>query len=326
MPHPTFEIIVITYNRCLALRKTLAAIYPAKNVFRSVTVLDNCSTDQTQSIIQEFPEFRSIRHRFNIGLGANYLRAVEISQSDYTWILCDDDDLDLDGIADVLQVMESSNPDLLVLGGAPNRFSSFAGQVTNISNLIPHLYFTTLSFVPSFAFKTSLFDSNSVFRGYTSPYLHYPHFAFLVAQAMRNSSVYIAQKQYVRRNLAPTYFDALAWMEVWVQNCREIPDSTMRHFALLDASEGKIPFFPFLLITLIKARGRNAPHYFRSLMTILGSLNGPQKWGLICLFPFLLLPSFFWRTVRGLYQKIKNLGRKNVVSNDVALTSDMFRS
>jgi glycosyltransferase involved in cell wall biosynthesis len=92
------EILLITYDRAKDLEKTLNQVLnsPFKNC--KITVIDNCSPDDTPQVCAYFQKLFSnleiIRHKKNIGSSPNYLRAVELSSSNYTWVLCDDDTFD----------------------------------------------------------------------------------------------------------------------------------------------------------------------------------------------------------------------------------------
>lgn len=52
--HPTFTIIVPTYNRCDLLPKTLDSILAQTYPSYEVVIVDNCSTDSTETVIQSY--------------------------------------------------------------------------------------------------------------------------------------------------------------------------------------------------------------------------------------------------------------------------------
>src|SRR4051812_15580028 len=92
------EIFIFTYNRAESLKRTLLQL--AAEPVRScrITVLDNHSTDATPEVCTGarnfLPNLRHIRHSKNIGGLANYLRAIEVAEAKYTWVICDDDSFD----------------------------------------------------------------------------------------------------------------------------------------------------------------------------------------------------------------------------------------
>ena len=111
------EIILITYNRSKYLDNTLNQFLnsPFKNC--KFTVLDNCSPDNTPEICAKyeklFPNMHIVRHSTNIGGNANILRAVETSESKYTWILGDDDNYDFSTVDDVIDAVVSDKYDFI---------------------------------------------------------------------------------------------------------------------------------------------------------------------------------------------------------------------
>ena len=111
------EIILITYNRSKYLDNTLNQFLnsPFKNC--KFTVLDNCSPDNTPDICAKyeklFPNMHIVRHSTNIGGNANILRAVETSESKYTWILGDDDNYDFSTVDDVIDAVVSDKYDFI---------------------------------------------------------------------------------------------------------------------------------------------------------------------------------------------------------------------
>ena len=161
-------INLITYNRAQALDRTLQELRqsPFANC-RKITVLDNCSTDDTRlqfacaNIKPIFPRYIVLRHPKNIGLSANYLRAVEVSEAPYTWILCDDDSYDWSGCDDVIQEIEAGNFDWICVG-APGRQQSWERGLKTTTQAIVAARFSARfsllhTFVPSLIFKTATF-------------------------------------------------------------------------------------------------------------------------------------------------------------------------
>ena len=57
-----------------------------------------------------------VRHPKNIGANPNILRAVETSNSIYTWIICDDDFYDFSDCLDIIDAINSEKFDLISPG------------------------------------------------------------------------------------------------------------------------------------------------------------------------------------------------------------------
>ena len=103
------EIIIITFNRCSLLEKTLDSLMKSPFSVCNITILNNASTDNTLDVcnnyMDKFLYLDIITHKFNIGGNANILRAVETSKGKYTWILADDDEYDFAGCNDVFKIL-----------------------------------------------------------------------------------------------------------------------------------------------------------------------------------------------------------------------------
>ncbi len=91
------QIILITYNRENALSRTLKCLLDHKSPVREVSihVIDNKSSDSTKTVVEEFAAKHANLHyicnKYNVGLGGNLIKAMEIASKPYFWILCDDD-------------------------------------------------------------------------------------------------------------------------------------------------------------------------------------------------------------------------------------------
>jgi glycosyltransferase involved in cell wall biosynthesis len=86
-------IIIPTYNRSTLLRICLESVLSQDYPNFRIIILDNASTDNTESIARSFADSRItyIRNKTNIGLFGNWNRALQINTSPYLTILPDDD-------------------------------------------------------------------------------------------------------------------------------------------------------------------------------------------------------------------------------------------
>jgi glycosyltransferase involved in cell wall biosynthesis len=96
---PLVTIGIPTYNRArgnlkLALQSAIDQTYP--NI--EIIVSDNCSDDDTESIVCEFSDsrIRYFRQSHNIGANSNYNFCLEQAKGDYFLLLHDDDMIDPD--------------------------------------------------------------------------------------------------------------------------------------------------------------------------------------------------------------------------------------
>src|SRR6185437_10402341 len=90
------EPVIITYNRAEMLRKTLSFFQMTGFSHVKMHVLDNASTDDTKMVVESFqknwPQLIYHKNQYNIGGNGNILRSIEISNSEYHWVIGDDDE------------------------------------------------------------------------------------------------------------------------------------------------------------------------------------------------------------------------------------------
>lgn len=95
------SVCVVTYNQEKYIRDCLESIVNQSTNFNfEVIVSDDCSTDRTAEIIQEYADkyafVRPVLRRVNVGAGANYFDAHNLAIGEYV-SHCDGDDLFLPG-------------------------------------------------------------------------------------------------------------------------------------------------------------------------------------------------------------------------------------
>lgn len=110
------SICIPTYNRAGYLAACLRSIYNQTILSDSIQVVvsDNCSTDDTAIIVQEFqhhPNFLYIRQSENIGMSRNILAVVEQASGEFCWITGDDDFI-IDGAIDRLVELIKKHQDV----------------------------------------------------------------------------------------------------------------------------------------------------------------------------------------------------------------------
>lgn len=114
------HIFIVTYNHAALLERTLRQILDAASPVRDcpITVLNNCSTDGTASLVSGFcrdhGNVKLVTHAKNIGGNANICRAMELADKDYYWILGDDDVYDFSAWNGVEQAMERGEDVILL--------------------------------------------------------------------------------------------------------------------------------------------------------------------------------------------------------------------
>ena len=98
-------IAIPTYNGGRTIKRTLESIlgqdYPKNEV--DIIVCNNCSTDNTAEILQYYQQDITIyTNETNLGGDRNFELCVEKADSEYVWIVGDDDVLKNTGINEAL--------------------------------------------------------------------------------------------------------------------------------------------------------------------------------------------------------------------------------
>ena len=111
-----------TYNRAKFLEALLEQLVKSIQKYDlqtsvEILVADNCSTDDTPTILSKFQKFgiKSLRHSSNLGPDGNFLSLFEAAQGEYTWLLGDDDLFKEDLLDLILRAISEYDFDYLYL-------------------------------------------------------------------------------------------------------------------------------------------------------------------------------------------------------------------
>lgn len=90
---PFFSIVVPTYNRASDLQFALCCVLRQSFSDYEIVISDNCSTDNTENIINKLKnkKIRYFRNRKNIGMIPNQKKAIEYAKGEYVFLHGDDD-------------------------------------------------------------------------------------------------------------------------------------------------------------------------------------------------------------------------------------------
>lgn len=103
------SICIATFNRARFIGDTLDSILSQESDELEVIVLDGASTDETQTVVEEYARrFRSLRYvrqETNNGVDRDYDRATELAIGEYCWFMSDDDLLKAGAVRTVLDAL-----------------------------------------------------------------------------------------------------------------------------------------------------------------------------------------------------------------------------
>lgn len=311
------EINIITYNRARSLDRTLGQLRESPFAGCKITVLDNCSTDDTPQVCarhqEQFANLHVLRHKKNMGLSANYLRAVEISNGLYTWVLCDDDTYDFSDCQDVLDKIEEARFDWICVG-APGQYDWERGLETTTRGLWKRgaKFFFVHTFVPSLIFKTETFDSECMTLGYANAVNNYPHHRFVQKGLERNLSEYVSRHVIVHRETQGNVYHGLYFLAMAFSSSGTIPDPRVRRMSLYEASATRWLWLRMIGETIMLAKldkpekARRVP---RQYVQIVLACVGEQRMRVLLLAPLVLIPSSLLKGIRSARRAL--LGRKH---------------
>lgn len=295
MLNGTLEIILITYNRTEFLKRTLTELSSSPFKECKITLLDNCSTDNTPSVCDAmrtlFPRMKIVRHPKNIGGNANYLRAVELSESVYTWIVCDDDTFDFSASDDVIDAVTTGVDDIILVrpvcdGGVVRTGHTTAKELIDSG----FMYYFSLSFFPAAIFRTALFDSDCLMHGYRLIPDSYPQFGFINRSVKENFTVFIPEPSLVIRNdVNISTFSPLSWYKAWICCCSTIDDRVIRRETVSQATRLR-GFFKSLAFWISLEKKINSKDFYHKIGSIFLLLDPIRKLCFLAFIPLILIP------------------------------------
>src|SRR3984893_10467810 len=108
---PTVSVIVPNYDHAPFLRKRLNSILSQTYQDFEMILLDDCSTDESRAILQEYAHRPHVRLEFNdVNSGSGYRqwnKGVSLARGKYVWIAESDDYADVNYLQRLLGVLES---------------------------------------------------------------------------------------------------------------------------------------------------------------------------------------------------------------------------
>ena len=201
------QIVLITYNRCAYLERTLGQLLAENSPVRDfdIWVLDNNSTDDTAALAERLrrrhPSLSYHKNRYNLGIGGNIARALEMGRKEYLWVLCDDDLFDFSHWSEVEHQLQQGVKCLCV--------SRYA--LADADKNKPECQLLQMTFVPATIFHKSLFNDTVMYNVMENIYTLFPHLCPLVSYLNHGGKVTVLDHPVVTRKESASARDCSYW-------------------------------------------------------------------------------------------------------------------
>lgn len=200
------SIYIPTYNRAIDLARTLECLSGSPIKDCQITVLNNCSTDNTVEIfgsfVDKFPSINIVSHIVNLGSGsANWLSNIHTCKTEYIWIIADDDIWDFSSFDDVVAEILSSRATIIQVGGHDDSEWNW-GVYDTPRNLFKkgYHYFRYSSFLPCSITKFS-YMVKYMKEAYNYIHYMYPHLPMYVSAYDKDIPIYVSKKRIVTASI-----------------------------------------------------------------------------------------------------------------------------
>ena len=210
MNKKVLTICIPSYNRKEELLKNLAALCPYLTEEVKVVVRDNCSTKyDVKTVVEEYQRtygIELVENTVNVGMNANICKCFEMCDTDWLWVLGDDDCVQPKGIEIVLNAIKE-NPDAIYL-----KFNSTQDRCTRglveFSDVMKSLY----------EYATSFFISETVHnirKTSQFTYWHYEYLSSMIGQILRVVKYLIATPDgkcvFLKEKILQDHGEEISW-------------------------------------------------------------------------------------------------------------------
>lgn len=214
-------IIIPTYNRCQSLKVTLANLCKNNYDQIKIIVLDNNSKDSTEFITREFQETYGFleykKNSTNIGLNANLLRTIEICETDWLWMLSDDDFI-IDDCFHVIDRNLDNSENLLLINFATREFVHREKRKVTLGLESFLMYLD--SFPNALFISTNLVNAKKLKKnislGYQYTYSMIPYFIMLLDNLKKESSLVVFSQESIVKFNIPERIEKWSYLNLYL--------------------------------------------------------------------------------------------------------------
>lgn len=311
------EPVLITYNRSADLQRTLTAFLDAELTDIKLHVLDNASTDETASVVAsiqvQWPNLTYHRNAYNIGGNANILRAIEMSPSEYSWILGDDDEWHLENIDDLIAIIGKGEADLIRLGWLASPDSRGKDMPAIELAKTEKMFFASISQITNTIIRREIFIKYLP-QAYMNMGDAFPHLVpVILGLSQDNLGIYTITNQimtYKQSEEPSYYFGDLEWHNSWFRTSRFCESDSLRRKFVQDCMDFLTkdqPGFARQFIVLLKIALKFKSLGISQLEYLLSMFAYGKGWrlrmaGIIMIYS--LLPTIAAKGLRWIYYRL----------------------
>jgi glycosyltransferase involved in cell wall biosynthesis len=153
---PILTIAIPTYNRAAKLQAQLERLLPQLTPEVRLCVYDNASPDETRTVVAKFPGVAYFRAATNCGAGRNFFRCLEECQTEWLWMLSDDDTALPTAVAGLLAVLDNQQCDFIVASCDGSSFKSEV-VVNDVTTFFKHAQFSNALWISSGVYRLAAF-------------------------------------------------------------------------------------------------------------------------------------------------------------------------
>ncbi|XHR28014.1 MAG: glycosyltransferase family 2 protein [Chthoniobacteraceae bacterium] len=181
MATPLLTIAIPTYNRAAKLKVQIERLLPQIGPEIRLCIYDNASPDGTQEIVEPYISLgvSYFRAATNCGAGRNIFRCFEECQTEWLWVLSDDDPISSTAISDLLSLLHTQTCDLIHTSTADRTYDSDL-ILSDIASLFDYTNFGSLLWISPAIYRTASFVP--LFRMYNESISTWgPHLIMILA-------------------------------------------------------------------------------------------------------------------------------------------------
>ena len=184
-------ICIPTYNRGAALQRSLSLWFEKVKPYNiPIYISDNASDDNTREVVESFcavyPYIHYIRNDSNIGPDKNFEQVLKLPDTDYRWLMGDDDFLDNGNIGQILDSMKKNKYGAIILSAKCGKLLVNSQEYCDKNKLMQDLG-SVCTYMSLLIFSKEYVNSETFDEVYSSEYanLNFAHTAALFSCAAK---------------------------------------------------------------------------------------------------------------------------------------------